>query len=682
MLKLHIKKGLRSITASAAGVAMISSSLFAAIPLVSQVAHAATATIWSDNFGTGSSDNEIANWEEEGTDSDSHSLVQAPTTPSTSEDGASPDGDRFAKMRDSEWICRQVDATGYTNLTLSYYWKEDVSAEDNESGIVEYFTGGTCDSPTGLTTLASHELDDGNAGGTNMWSSLETINLSSGLNNTSFYIRFRNAANQNDEHFRIDGVTVAGDDGSSSSSSSASSESSSSSSEESSSSSSSSVSSESSSSSSEASSSSSSVSSESSSSSSSSSEGSSESSSSSSSVATTGLSVTKVANVSSVAPGNNVIYTITVSNSGNGTANGVTLTDILPGNMSYVSAVDGGGAVTVSCTLVGPIITCPVSGVQLHDGESFVVTVEAQVSVEAPCSSTITNTATVSSLNKDPAVDSEDVTVSCSSSSSSSSSSESSSSENSSSSESSSSSSASSESSSSSTASSEGSSESTSNVNGFSTEGVNGQNGSHRGNDTNRLGPVISLLGGLRGLGNGTTAPGAFGGSATVPLSDEEIAFLCTVQKSLPNVVEFGLLDWMAQMLAAMMNRPVDVIADALRQDMCATNEPEAKATVAVSSVEIQLDGSGVPVSSNTLWNKCIRGETVTLAEIKQNVLENEHEGRTRNGVQLGDCGSYHTGSIWYYPDLGIHFEWNGDKQTAAFPKGYVGVKNKTVASN
>lgn len=178
--------------------------VFAGFPL----SFASADTILSDGFGTGSSSNEIADWEEEGEDSNSHALAQQAS--GSGEDSASPDGDRFAKIGDGEWICRQVDATSYENLELGYYWRDDSSAEDNEYGVVEYFTTGTCDSPTDLTTVASHELDDGNNGGS-VWSSLSTTTLPISLNDTAFYLRFRNTANSSDEHFRVDGVYVTAD---------------------------------------------------------------------------------------------------------------------------------------------------------------------------------------------------------------------------------------------------------------------------------------------------------------------------------------------------------------------------------------------------------------------------------------------------------------------------------------
>jgi hypothetical protein len=79
----------------------------------------AADNLLSDGFGTGSNSNDISGWEEEGNDTDSHSLAQNFSTPASSEDGISPDGGRFAKMKDGEWICSPVNAVGYNTLSLS-----------------------------------------------------------------------------------------------------------------------------------------------------------------------------------------------------------------------------------------------------------------------------------------------------------------------------------------------------------------------------------------------------------------------------------------------------------------------------------------------------------------------------------------------------------------------------------
>ena len=169
----------------------------------------------NDSFGTGVSQNDIDNWEEEGEDSNSHALAQDADSDASDEEGFSPaDGDgtgRFARIGNGEWICQSVNATGYNTLSLGYYWRGDNDAEDGspDFGLAEYATGGDCDSPTGLTTLATHELDNDPDGG-EVWSSLQSVGLPVALNGTTFLLRFRNTANGSGEDFRVDSVTVTG----------------------------------------------------------------------------------------------------------------------------------------------------------------------------------------------------------------------------------------------------------------------------------------------------------------------------------------------------------------------------------------------------------------------------------------------------------------------------------------
>ncbi len=162
--------------------------------------------ILDDTFGIGASVNDIPNWDEEGDDSRSSTLAQAP---GSGDNSASPDGERFALIGRDEWICRQVSAVGFNTLVLSYYWRGDSDAEDGEAGMVEHRIGGSCESSSGWTNAAPHELDAGNANAS-AWSSLQSLNLPASLNGTSFFLRFRNGANSGNEHFRIDAVRITG----------------------------------------------------------------------------------------------------------------------------------------------------------------------------------------------------------------------------------------------------------------------------------------------------------------------------------------------------------------------------------------------------------------------------------------------------------------------------------------
>ncbi|GEM_PF-1154982 len=165
--------------------------------------------LFSDNFGTGASLNDIPDWEEDGNDSASTTLASAISE--NGENTVSPDGGRFARIGNGEWMCREVNATGFGGLALKYYSRGDADAEDNESGFVEYRNSGVNCNGGGWTSVASHELDDTNNNVDEGWSSLQMANLPASLDNdSSFFVRFRNGANQSAESFRIDGVSLMG----------------------------------------------------------------------------------------------------------------------------------------------------------------------------------------------------------------------------------------------------------------------------------------------------------------------------------------------------------------------------------------------------------------------------------------------------------------------------------------
>lgn len=164
--------------------------------------HAGAQTLMTDGFGTGNDADDITSWDEEGDDGDSSTRAKAP---GSGDDSASPNGGRFAMIGRDEWICRTVNATGASALTLSFYWRGDSSAEGNDDLIVEYNQGSSCTSNSGWDELDTYNLNQ------NSWSSLATLSLPSSLNNdSSFAVRFRVDSNSGGEDGRVDGVTVAG----------------------------------------------------------------------------------------------------------------------------------------------------------------------------------------------------------------------------------------------------------------------------------------------------------------------------------------------------------------------------------------------------------------------------------------------------------------------------------------
>lgn len=155
--------------------------------------------IFDENFG-GTGNTDVPGFTEQGNDT----IAKAA---GSGDDSASPDGGAFALIADNGWICTNLSGTGYNSLTLNYFWRGDTDAEDGESAYVEYKTGSSCDNSGSWTTLATHELDNGDAN-VSAWSSLQNVNLPN-LNN--FVIRFRNGNQSNsDEQFRVDKVSITG----------------------------------------------------------------------------------------------------------------------------------------------------------------------------------------------------------------------------------------------------------------------------------------------------------------------------------------------------------------------------------------------------------------------------------------------------------------------------------------
>ena len=150
---------------------------------------------YSDSFGTSDSST-VTNWDEQ----NPAEILGSTSGEDTTRDGTS--SNKFAKIGENGWIRRTVNATGLQSLQLKYYWKGDNDAESTDRGRVEYCSGATCTS--GFNELTNHQLNN------TSWSSQQTINLPSSLNNSSFRIRFRNDASQSDEYFRVDQVDVTG----------------------------------------------------------------------------------------------------------------------------------------------------------------------------------------------------------------------------------------------------------------------------------------------------------------------------------------------------------------------------------------------------------------------------------------------------------------------------------------
>ena len=104
------------------------------------------------------------------------------------------------------------------------------------------------------------------------------------------------------------------------------------------------------------------------------------------------LGISKADTIDPILAGENITYTVTVSNSGPDSAQNVVVTDNLPGSVSYVSATPAQG----SCGHAAGVVTCNL-GIIPDAGQ-----VNIQIIATTIASGTISNNATVTSDTSDP----------------------------------------------------------------------------------------------------------------------------------------------------------------------------------------------------------------------------------------------------------------------------------------
>lgn len=116
------------------------------------------------------------------------------------------------------------------------------------------------------------------------------------------------------------------------------------------------------------------------------------------------LSITKTTTTTSITPGQSYSYTINVVNGGPGSATSVTMTDVLPAALQFVSvSAPAGWTCTTPAVNANGTVTCTTATMNTGTA-TFTLTVR----VDPSASGSITNTATVSATSSDP--DSGDTT--------------------------------------------------------------------------------------------------------------------------------------------------------------------------------------------------------------------------------------------------------------------------------
>jgi uncharacterized repeat protein (TIGR01451 family) len=121
------------------------------------------------------------------------------------------------------------------------------------------------------------------------------------------------------------------------------------------------------------------------------------------SAASADLRVTKTGSPDAVSPNADITYTITVTNLGPDSATGVSLTDDVPTHTTFKSAVqDNGPTFTLASPAFGSTGQFSAAVATLASGASAQFTLVVTVDEDAPATSTIFNTASVSSSTPDP----------------------------------------------------------------------------------------------------------------------------------------------------------------------------------------------------------------------------------------------------------------------------------------
>jgi hypothetical protein len=98
------------------------------------------------------------------------------------------------------------------------------------------------------------------------------------------------------------------------------------------------------------------------------------------------------------------------------------------------------------------------------------------------------------------------------------------------------------------------------------------------------------------------------------------------------------------QLLATQFGVSPSIITNALNSSTLCSGVTTPVSVVPVSDAShiFTVASDGVPVSSNPIWNACIRHESIIVA-----------------GDQPLSCQRYHRGNTWEQPDTHVAFNWS-----------------------
>lgn len=227
---------------------------------------------------------------------------------------------------------------------------------------------------------------------------------------------------------------------------------------------------------------------------------------------------------------------------------------------------------------------------------------------------------------------------------------------------------------------------------------IQGDSGSHRGHRSNEARGKMAAVANSYGLNAQSLPPGGFGGTDDeIPFNEQEIAYICSMQRALPIGTMGEVIKVMAGEMSQYLGRSATMIADALTDPfICADinlslRQPTTVQTVEAPPKAIFVDSRGVPMSQNKTFEACVEaylfGVTPDLfTMIKENSDVNPTTGRPYS------CDQYNKVSdgqlLWIWPDAVnetayIDIKKEGSKVVLTASKGYT-VKNApaSVATN
>ena len=162
--------------------------------------------------------------------------------------------------------------------------------------------------------------------------------------------------------------------------------------------------------------------------------------------------------------------------------------------------------------------------------------------------------------------------------------------------------------------------------------------------------------------GFGGVAPGAFGGRPGSLLTEEEQNVICGLKKALPSVISSIIMDWIVAYLSNLVNGNSALIIDELSDPDACKNDPVTPLAQKSTPKPFAISGDGYPVSSNEIFNTCLRGERLTVAQVRYNPENPDHLS----------CGDFtHQKGVWYHPDYHVYFTWDKTTKKLGVPDGF-----------